>query len=183
MTAFEWASLGNHPLLFGTVSPTKARWSCWKMAGRVTTPYCSGLSLLPSGRFRWVAGWLTCNHPLLFGTVSPTNERGYVSTPGPVSNHPLLFGTVSPTRSSHPRVWVQRKVTTPYCSGLSLLLISRLALGITCLSNHPLLFGTVSPTFSSPAGFVCLASGNHPLLFGTVSPTMSFYFVALAVAR
>ena len=91
------------------------------MAGRVTTPYCSGLSLLPSGRFRWVAGWLTCNHPLLFGTVSPTNERGYVSTPGPVSNHPLLFGTVSPTRSSHPRVWVQRKVTTPYCSGLSLL--------------------------------------------------------------
>ena len=37
----------------------------------VTTPYCSGLSLLP-------ACWNTndhgpgCNHPLLFGTVSPT---------------------------------------------------------------------------------------------------------------
>ena len=92
------------------------------MAGRVTTPYCSGLSLLPSGRFRWVAGWLTCNHPLLFGTVSPTNERGYVSTPGPVSNHPLLFGTVSPTDE------VVAKAVREYGG------------------NHPLLFGTVSPT-------------------------------------
>ena len=40
---------------------------------RVTTPYCSGLSLLletftPDHRI------MLCNHPLLFGTVSPTHK-------------------------------------------------------------------------------------------------------------
>ena len=36
-------------------------------------------------------------------------------------NHPLLFGTVSPTTGHRPLTWPARPVTTPYCSGLSLL--------------------------------------------------------------
>ena len=62
----------------------------------VTTPYCSGLSLLQT---QFVVCTLVpkSNHPLLFGTVSPTNTPGWRSpTPRP-RNHPLLFGTVSPT--------------------------------------------------------------------------------------
>ena len=38
-----------------------------------------------------------------------------------LGNHPLLFGTVSPTCGLVCRSWVEMQVTTPYCSGLSLL--------------------------------------------------------------
>ena len=62
-------------------------------------------------------------------------------------------------------------VTTPYCSGLSLLLVTKDRRAKWELSNHPLLFGTVSPTVGLRAGFVLGVFGNHPLLFGTVSPT------------
>ena len=61
----------------------------------VTTPYCSGLSLLHGGKIQG-------------------------QSPG-LRNHPLLFGTVSPTWSRNEPSFSSPKVTTPYCSGLSLL--------------------------------------------------------------
>ena len=63
-----------------------------------------------------------CNHPLLFGTVSPTcpDHRGGSGTEA--RNHPLLFGTVSPTSLTVLEETEEVVVTTPYCSGLSLLL-------------------------------------------------------------
>ena len=64
--------------------------------GKVTTPYCSGLSLLPTGK----------------GSAAQTLGQ----------------------------------VTTPYCSGLSLLLKRPKAQRLELARNHPLLFGTVSPT-------------------------------------
>ena len=92
---------------------------------KVTTPYCSGLSLLRVSSPPEGAGFF-CNHPLLFGTVSPTRE-GF--------SHVLHR---------------EYRVTTPYCSGLSLLQIvfarERDFNHIFC--NHPLLFGTVSPTWN-----------------------------------
>ena len=63
----------------------------------VTTPYCSGLSLLLREVRRGGIAWGEGNHPLLFGTVSPTS------------------------RTFHDRAG-GGNVTTPYCSGLSLLL-------------------------------------------------------------
>ena len=62
-----------------------------------------------------------CNHPLLFGTVSPTGPYLPGGDRVLVSNHPLLFGTVSPTREDKEWDLGWLKVTTPYCSGLSLL--------------------------------------------------------------
>ena len=61
----------------------------------VTTPYCSGLSLLRNA---------------LSAHIKEVN-----------SNHPLLFGTVSPTHTYERRNEMRKRVTTPYCSGLSLL--------------------------------------------------------------
>ena len=42
----EFGKLGNHPLLFGTVSPTNILIAVAIVLLLVTTPYCSGLSLL-----------------------------------------------------------------------------------------------------------------------------------------
>ena len=39
------------------------------------------------------------------------------------------------------------EVTTPYCSGLSLLQTQFVVCTLVPKSNHPLLFGTVSPTY------------------------------------
>ena len=44
----QWILAGNHPLLFGTVSPTKLGQKPSRRQPQVTTPYCSGLSLLPT---------------------------------------------------------------------------------------------------------------------------------------
>ena len=67
----------------------------------VTTPYCSGLSLLQT---QFVVCTLVpkSNHPLLFGTVSPTRVYVSISNGSGLGNHPLLFGTVSPTRFTGP---------------------------------------------------------------------------------
>ena len=89
---------------------------------RVTTPYCSGLSLLHGGR--WVRSQTVQigNHPLLFGTVSPTYGLTWPALIDGTSNHPLLFGTVSPTYDDRAeKRSLSLSVTTPYCSGLSLL--------------------------------------------------------------
>ena len=61
------------------------------------------------------------NHPLLFGTVSPTSGKFCTEGVQTVSNHPLLFGTVSPTEDLLAAADDYVPVTTPYCSGLSLL--------------------------------------------------------------
>ena len=137
------------------------------------------------------------NHPLLFGTVSPTETPPRSAGPRPPwRNHPLLFGTVSPTEEARDVFASVFQVTTPYCSGLSLLpaigvLVGTLVIFVTtpycsglsllpssnCLprngafSNHPLLFGTVSPTKEFTCPDCGERFGNHPLLFGTVSPT------------
>ena len=68
------------------------------------------------------------NHPLLFGTVSPTGVLPVAARLGSNRNHPLLFGTVSPTGEVPILIWKRLTVTTPYCSGLSLLQIQSLAL-------------------------------------------------------
>ena len=63
-----------------------------------------------------------------------------------VCNHPLLFGTVSPTLTLRAESNWTELVTTPYCSGLSLLQSLKKVVYLALESNHPLLFGTVSPT-------------------------------------
>ena len=50
---------------------------------KVTTPYCSGLSLLRAVGYPQRPVTLFSNHPLLFGTVSPTEARGSWSTLSP----------------------------------------------------------------------------------------------------
>ena len=74
----------NHPLLFGTVSPTTN-----------ANASSDGLHYLS-------------NHPLLFGTVSPTDAEVVAHGFRLNSNHPLLFGTVSPTMTTRSpmEVWV-----------------------------------------------------------------------------
>ena len=86
----------------------------------VTTPYCSGLSLLPTAHCSLRRKQSPVTTPycsglsLLLHWVHPPRRAQ-------MSNHPLLFGTVSPTEYSKPKSLSTRHVTTPYCSGLSLL--------------------------------------------------------------
>ena len=135
----------NHPLLFGTVSPTEPPGRLVALRPLVTTPYCSGLSLLLASQHGSLVFNILVTTPYCSGLslLLVYFLRALMPYSG---NHPLLFGTVSPTEEGWKVMAIQRTVTTPYCSGLSLLLCSSRPSPSAVVRNHPLLFGTVSPT-------------------------------------